>query len=124
VDVKSMSVGTEKMPVRSYLTPKEREEIRDKFIAEQISLSSIQEELEGVKAEFKATMDPIKLEQKDRLALLKAGYREEVQDCYLIPDYDRNEMVYYNEGSEEVSRRKLRPEERQMNILPLTGTGK
>jgi hypothetical protein len=125
IDVKAIAVGTEELPYRTIVANEEKDKLNEEYVKGQIEISNIEEELETIKAMFKDRMKPTKERQAELLHLLKKGFREENKTHYLIPDHEHNEMKYVLDTGEEVFTRKMRPEEKQMNILDFqqTGTG-
>jgi hypothetical protein len=121
--LKNLSVGQEQMPVRTPVGTQERREIDNRFTELAIKIAGFQDKLDLARFEFKTAAKPLQEEMTEILNILRAGYKESKKMCFLVPDYEAGEMQYMDpDTGEVVFTRRLRPEERQMSILQLTGT--
>jgi hypothetical protein len=105
------------MPVKHVFTEAEIAQKKDEFFHRQVEISKVEEERDEMKKAFKSQLDPLKDAQKRTFIDIRLGFREEMQEVYLVPDHEQDIMEFRTESGELVGSRKLRPDERQTNVL-------
>lgn len=120
--VEEAALGTEQMPIRSALTPKEKLELKEELSAKLVALAAERKKLNAARALHKLEAKPLEKRAHEIVTILGEGSRTETKTCYLIPNYELNEMQYTLPDGEIVLSRKLKPEERQTQIFTMTGT--
>ena len=105
------------------LSPQQREQYKDR-------LSVIQQRDMDVEEHLKEFCDPLKAERKDIktetrsiVKTLKKGYVESDERVFWMQDEENKMMHCYDANGEFIKSRKMRPEERQHRIVPITKTG-
>lgn len=105
------------IPVRHDYTQEEKDSMREKLTANILFLDEIEDEKKEVLSSFKDRAEPMKSENKTLKRSLKAGYEESIRECGGIKDYESGMIAFYDlETAEEVFKRRMYPEERQMNL--------
>ena len=102
-----------------HLTPSEMDDYREEFAQTHIEISGLKAEIKSFNDIKKAEMQPYSLIINNLQKAIKERAIEVQETVYLFPDYDTNEMGYYNSDGDLVMSRRLKPEERQMNIHSL-----
>jgi len=104
-------------------TSAELENMKDDFAQKSIRLSEINDELEGIKEQFKSVMKPIKEETSKLLSGIKLKTAVVTESVFLLANQEDGTMEYRNEQGYLVHFRKLLPEERQLKLqIKQTGT--
>ena len=112
------AVATETIDVRRDFTPEQIDEHRAVVTELSLKLRAIAEEKKEVAEAFKDRVDPLKAELDERLDCVKAGYRDEKVEVFLVPDFDEDKMLFISTATgEEVGSRRLRPSGRQQTLL-------
>ncbi len=115
----------EETPYYKDLTPEEIDVKRESFTNNSIQLSQWEDELDEVKARYKALMKPVKEINIDILGQIKTRKELIKGILYHFADQDEKVMNTYDENGEFVSSRRLKPEERQIGLrtVPLRNAG-
>lgn len=117
IDLRDQSVGKESRPVRHQYTEDELNALREQFATVALALDDEAEAFKLVREEFKARIKPKEQERRELAGQVRHRYRDETIECYLVPDFDSGMMEFIAIATgEKVDERRLRPDERQMNI--------
>lgn len=109
----------DKMPVKVFYTEDEIAKMKDQHFENSAKLAFAEEEKKQMVARKNEEIKLIKNEiVKDMTAVTK-GYREEVKEVYLVPNFDEGKMEYITADREIVQTRKLRQDEMQENVIRL-----
>lgn len=76
----------------------------------------LDEELKGIKADFKKQTDKLVEKNLELMREIDTGQAEVSGELFFVPDYDERLMITYDEKGEFVSSRRLRPEEQQQRL--------
>lgn len=101
---------------RKPLSEEELQAEEKSFVADNIQLSKLKDDLEDVKEEFKAKIKPVEKALSMQLDTLKTRSKEVEEEIYLIDDQDAGTMGYYDKTGRLIDWRRLLPDERQMSI--------
>ena len=93
-------------------------EFREKVTDTSLKLRDVTEEKKAVMAAFKERTEPLHELLNICLDAVRLGFEDKTVDCYLIPDFTEDRMLFIEVATgEEVGSRRLRQSERQQNIL-------
>lgn len=95
-----------------------RESLSDNLV----KLSEWEDELTDIKKEHKVKSDPLKVQNKILLTEIKTRKQEVTGVLYHIADHEQVIMETYDEQGEFVSSRRLRPNEKQPKLFPVSRT--
>lgn len=109
----------ERATVRLNLDVNQRRQMSSQATELSIAILTNKDELAERSKTLRSAIKEDEKEQVKILRTLKKGYEEKVMDLYGIPNYDMDEMNYYNKEGELVQSRKLKPNEKLHRI----GTG-
>lgn len=112
-------------PVKRYYTADELQQMQKEFAEDRVILMRKEEELRKHNAEAKAEMKPIYERSGYVLAQIRAGFVETNQPVFLFDDQEEGMMHTFDQNGELIESRKLRPEEKQTNVISMahrTGT--
>ena len=107
---------TEEMTFHRPLSVEEVEKDKSDFSQNAIEISAIEDELAGIKEEFKARIKPKKELYQKLLSSIKTRSKEVTEDVFIIADYDEKMMGIYNSNGELITSRRMVAEEMQMSI--------
>lgn len=93
-----------------------RESLSDNLV----KLSEWEDELTDVKKDHKVKADPLKAENKILLTEIKTRKQEVTGVLYHIADHEHGIMETYDDQGEFVSSRRLRPNEKQPKLFPVS----
>jgi hypothetical protein len=93
-----------------------RESLSDNLV----KLSEWEDELTYIKKEHKVKSDPLKVQNKILLTEIKTRKQEVTGVLYHIADHEQGIMETYDEQGEFVSSRRLRPNEKQQKLFPVS----
>lgn len=99
------------------LTLEELDAKREKFVDNSIKVSTLEDELNEKKAEYKNKIDPVKLENKTLQQEVKTKKQKVKGTLYHIADHDTGFMETYDATGELISDRRLRPDEKHATRL-------
>lgn len=114
--LEDLSAKLEERNIKKYFSKEQLEHFKDQISSKMISLSEMEEQLNEVKQTFKDRMAPQKLEVKGLLTNVRLTYEEYKGVTYLIPDYEKGEMNYYDAEGKFIESRRLLPSENQLTI--------
>ena len=98
------------------MTPEELSHVEKTFSEEAIKLQSIEDEFNGVKAEYKGKIDSKKEENNALLDKIKQKGEFKNGKTFLFDDQENNVMYIFDETGAMVNFRELRKEEKQTKI--------
>lgn len=101
---------------QKYLSDEELAARREDLADNCINLNQQEEELNGVKADFKAKMDPLKQANKKLLTEIKTKQSTVDGTLYHMANHEDGMMELYDHEGVLISSRRLRPEEKQGTI--------
>jgi len=101
------------------LSPEELDIKRETLTDNAITLSEQEDELTGIKAGYKAKMDPLRKANKELLGEIKTKQTQVEGTLYHIANHDSGMMETYDELGSLVSSRRLRPDEKQATLFNL-----
>jgi len=99
------------------LSPDELDSKRETLTNNAIELSQHEDELNEIKKEFKAKMDPLRQQNKQLLDQIKTRQETVEGTLYNCANHITGFMETYDENGELISTRKLRPEEKQGKLF-------
>jgi len=104
-------------------TEEEKAEFRETIADASIVLEDTLEELKETKKSYKEIIDTQKSIIKENLKHVRKGCAETSVDAVLVPDFDNGLMHIYDKTTYELlDYRKLRPDEKQLNIHSISKT--
>lgn len=113
-----MAVGREVRQVRHDFSEDEMNVLREQFAEVAMHRADEEEAFLLVKKEWKVKLDEVKEEERLKRKLVRDRFFDQERDVALLPNHESGMMEIYDAKSGEmVEERKLRPNERQMNIL-------
>jgi hypothetical protein len=101
------------------LTEEDMAEAKNAVAENCIKLSDFNEELTKIKKEYKDKMAPFVEHNATLLMEIRTKQRIVAGIIYDIADYENNKMETYNSEGEQVSSRRLKPEEKQGKVFAL-----
>lgn len=99
------------------LTLEELDAKREMFVDNSIKVSTLEDELNEKKAEYKNKIDPIKLVNKTLQQEVKTKKQKIKGTLYHIADHDTGFMETYDASGELIADRRLRPDEKQARLF-------
>lgn len=102
------------------LTQEELDFKRELHVDNCIQLGTYDEELKAKKAEYKILMEPLQDQNKTLLRQIKTRQEELKGTIFNYADHEDGMMYTYDENGDLVGSRRLKPEERQKKLFPLT----
>ncbi len=105
--------------IESYYKPLSIEEIETReheLSANSIKKFKLDEQLKGIKEDFKNQTEPLVDRNKSLMKEIDTGQAEVKGELFFVPDYDEKLMITYDADGAFVSSRRLRPEEQQQRI--------
>lgn len=102
------------------LTPDELDVKRETFVDNSITLSTLEDELNAYKESYKNQMKPLKDNNKALQTQIKMRKENIEGVLFHIADQAVGIMETYDEFGEFVSSRRLRPDEKQTKLFPLS----
>lgn len=113
-----LAVAREVRSVRHHFTEEEQTSALEKFAQVALRRADEEEAFLQVKKDWKVRLDEIKEEEKSKRKLVREKFVDRDADVALLPNFDSGMMEIYDATTGEmVEERKLRPNERQTNIL-------
>ena len=109
----------ESMPVKVFFDEDEIAKKKAQHFENCVRLDFVEQEKKEMLSEKNAEIKKIKIEIAKDMAAVKKGYREEIKDVYLVPNFDEGKMDYITADREVVQSRKLRSDEMQENVIRL-----
>lgn len=100
-------------------TPEELQGHKESLANTMIQISSIEEELQVVKTEFKARLNPLQEKKSQMVANIKAKAQYVTEQCFKFVDRDARMTEYYNADGDLVEARPATADEMQMNVFAL-----
>lgn len=89
---------------------------RETFVDNSINVSKLEDELNAYKKAYKGKIEPIKIVNKGLQFEIKTKRTTEKGTLFHLANHDSGYMESYNEAGELISKRRLRPEERQARL--------
>lgn len=105
-----------KVEQRIYQKPLTEDEVtarREKHTDNAIAFGDLEDAKKEALADFKAKMDPIKVESKQLLWEIRTKQAKVDGIVYMIPDFESKMMDTYDSEGELIESRRLRPDEKQ-----------
>lgn len=99
------------------LTEDEIKERSELLVDNMLSVSKADQELADAKEEHKNTVKPLLAANKTLLHELKSKHAEVEGTLYLLPNFESGMMEFVDENGDIIHTRKLKPDERQGNII-------
>ena len=87
-----------------------------------IKRRAIEEEKKAAIDEYKERLKPITEAMSEAISQIRTGLEERTGKQYLIADHENGDMNIYDEDGQFISRRRLRPDEKQTTIHQLGRT--
>lgn len=109
----------EQTTYQKVLTPDELAARREDLADNCIKLNEKEDDLNEIKSDFKAVMDPLKKTNKILLTEIKTKQSTIDGTLFHMANYDDGMMETYDNEGMLISSRRLRPEEKQQNIFSL-----
>ena len=112
------SMGTEVRSIRKHYTEDELNAVREKFAENEIAKAAMEDELSALKKRYKTSIDDFKAVSKEYRLNIKNKFVDEDHECAKVPNYVSKKMEYYDtQTGDMLDSRKLRPDEKQLNIV-------
>jgi hypothetical protein len=92
---------------------------REQLTSNMIKYSDYEDDLTGIKEEYKMKMDPLKKHTKELLSQVKTRKELVEGTLYHIADHEASVMETFDENGDFVSSRRLRPDEKQPKLFPI-----
>lgn len=109
---------SEERKIRHDFSEDESNMLREDFSQNRLLYADEEKAIVAMRKDWKKRLDEIDAEGNRLLGLIRDRYRDDDRVVRLVPNYDAGLMEMYDENSGElVESRKLRPAERQTNIL-------
>ena len=105
------------------LTQEQIDEKKSDFFTASDGLASLEDELDEIKADFKARMKPYKNELSHLRTIISTRREKCTGELYHLADHEAGIMETYDQNGDFVSARKLRPEEKQGKLFVSSKTG-
>lgn len=102
------------------LTQEELDFKRELHVDNCIQLNTFEDELKVVKAEYKEKMEPLQEENKKLLRQVKTRQEELKGTIFNFADHVDGMMYTYDENGDLVGSRRLKPEEKQAKLFPVS----
>ncbi len=99
------------------LTPEELDAKREEFVDNSIKVSTLEDELNEVKATYKGKIEPVKLHNKILQKEVKTKKQKVKGTLFHMANQDTGYMETYEESGEMISSRRLRPDEKQARLF-------
>lgn len=109
----------EKTTYQKTLTPDELAARREDLADNCIKLNEKEDDLNEIKSDFKAVMDPLKKTNKILLTEIKTKQSTIDGTLFHMANYDDGMMETYDNEGMLISSRRLRPDEKQKTIFSL-----
>lgn len=100
-------------------TPEEMDAMKDNLADISIELNDLQIEKKEIVKEINEKMKPKDQRRKALLHNIRTRSEYVNEDCFKFVDHDENMVGYYNSAGLLVSKRRIKPEERQTKIRML-----
>ena len=100
-------------------TPEELQGHKESLANTMSAISAIEEELAGVKAEYKAKLKPLQEKKSQMVANIKAKAEYVTENCFKFVDRDARMTEYYNAEGDLVEARPSTADEMQMNLFAM-----
>lgn len=91
--------------------------MKDSLATLAIELSKLETEFQEIKDQFKERIKPYKSEYGKTLAAIRQNGEFETGETYAFADQGAGQMRVFDKFGNMVSSRRLKPEERQLNVL-------
>ncbi len=99
------------------LTPEELDAKREEFVDNSIKVSTLEDELNEVKATYKGKIEPVKLHNKILQQEVKTKKQKVKGTLFHMANQELGYMETYEESGEMISSRRLRPDEKQARLF-------
>jgi len=122
--LETLENSADKIEDFSYTKPFTPDQIRvfkDDLSTSMIDLNSLEDELQGIKDQYKAKMKPLKQETRTLLTNIKNKSEFVNEKCFIM--IDGNDAGYYNADGELIYQRPLLPGEKQKTIFSVLKEG-
>lgn len=109
----------------TYLKPLSQDELdikREEYFENQIKLTAFSDELSEIKSSYKDKTKPLHEANRTLLQEVRTRQTEIVGTLFHMANHETGFMETYNEKTELISTRRLRPDEKQKNIFSLSKT--
>jgi hypothetical protein len=107
----------EQQDIKKYLTEGEHLQMRKDFMANAIKLGKLKDELKTISDDFASRMKPLQIVNDELKAKVDKGFEEVPGDVFLFDFQDDGMMVYYDENGDQITSRRLAPEEKQIDLI-------
>jgi hypothetical protein len=113
----TLATVKQKEIIRHEFTRDETIEMKDQISTNLIKINDLKDELDEIKEQFKASINPMEKENKRLLMDIRLGFRDQELNVYLVPDYDNKIMELYDDEGTKVGERKMMMSEYQQQRL-------
>lgn len=103
-----------------HLSQEELDFKRELHVDNCIQLNTHEEDLKKIKAEFKKLMEPLQEQNKVLLRQVKTRQEELKGTIFNFADHVDGMMYTYDESGDLVGSRRLKPEEKQKKLFPIS----
>lgn len=112
----NLSINKQFEIIRKVLSKDETDDMKTSIANNLMALKSLENELDEIKASYKAKMKPLQKEMYEILNAVNNGFIDNKMEVFLVPDYDNRIMEFYNEEGDKVGDRKMMMSEIQGSL--------
>lgn len=102
------------------LSQEELDVKREQLTENLIQASNLEDDLSEIKKSFTEKLGPLKSQRKEMLQQIKMRKEEVKGTLFHLADHENGIMETFDDRGEFVSSRRLRPEEKQQKLFPLS----
>jgi len=116
--LREAAVRKEPRTIRYNYTEDQLNDLREKFTDKALQHADEQELYKEVRREWKEKLEASRADMKFLGDAIRKRYRDETVEVYCVPNFDDGMMEFFDvRTGDMVDARKLRPDEKQMNII-------
>lgn len=108
----------EKGYMKAY-TPEELQGHKESLANTMIAISALEDELAGIRAEYKGKLKPLQEKKQQMVANIKAKAEYVTENCYKFVDRDARMTEYYNADGDMIEARPSTADELQLNMFAI-----
>ena len=121
--IRAHALRTETASYRRHLSEDEITQIRAELSDLVIEVRREQADLKEIAAGYRERIKRLKADLDKRASAIELAYEMITGELTLVDDQEAGMMYYYNEEGTLVDSRRLRNEERQMRLYPMSNEG-
>ena len=121
--IRAHAVRTETASYRRHLSEEEITDLRADLSGLAIAIRREQSDLKEIAAGYQSRIKELKKDLNRKMDAVEHAYETLTGELTLVDDQDGGMMYYYNEEGVLVDSRRLRNDERQMRLYPMSNEG-